>query len=83
MARSESAGSSVMAAGGEPSGCISRATCDPCSLLTEKWAVAWANAGKRYTPPLSSLPLACALGKVEIFCLEELDREEESIIKII
>lgn len=71
-----------MGVGGEPSGGISSATRDSCSLLTGKWAVVWANAGKRCTC-LSSLPLACALGKVEIFCLGELNRKEESVIKII
>lgn len=61
-----SAGSSVMGLGGELSGCISRAISDSCSLFTEKWAVARANGGQRFTTR-SSLPLACTLGKVGIF----------------
>lgn len=81
MARTDIAGSSVMGVGGELSASISSATCESCSLLTEKWAVAWANAGKRYTS-FSSLPLACSSGKVKIFCLGELDREDETVIKI-
>lgn len=65
-----------MGVGGEPTACICSATRDSCSLLTEEWAVALANAAH-------PLALACTLGKVEILCFEELDGEEESVIKII